>query len=109
MALYLGHGLGPRADLELLIDVADVEVDRVTADRKLVGDFLVEKPLTRRSSTSCSRVVSSTSPAFGSSAGAGFLKAWTTRRAIFAVIGEPPAITVAGGGDQFAALTGFCR
>ena len=38
MALYLGHCLGPRADLELLINVADVEVDGVPTDRKLLGN-----------------------------------------------------------------------
>ena len=44
-AQELGHRLRPGADLEFLIDPADVGVDGFVADAQFFGDFLVKKPL----------------------------------------------------------------
>src|SRR5215510_7610478 len=41
----LRHCLGPRPDLELFINAADVGVDRFVADAEFLGDLLVKKAL----------------------------------------------------------------
>ena len=43
MPEILGYGFSAGADLELLVDAADVGVDCLEADVKLVSDFFVEK------------------------------------------------------------------
>ena len=85
----LGDGFGAGADLELLVNAADVGADRGDADAELVGDFLVEEALGEEFED---LLLAGERVAISAVAGVGSVRAkdWTTLRAMALLMGEPP-------------------
>ncbi len=102
MPQKFGHGFGAGADLELLVDAADVGVDGLVADAQFVGDLLVEEALAQQIQHFLLARGKGVAASFGLRSGAGFLEGLHDLARDVRGHGGTAATDLADGLQQFA-------